>query len=46
MQGYLAREGHLDNISASSRSPNNNNICLMLYDEVIIHMDEYDLELR
>lgn len=24
---------------------NNNNICLMLYDEVITHMDEYDLQI-
>ncbi|CAF5007575.1 unnamed protein product, partial [Rotaria sp. Silwood1] len=45
-QEYLIREGHLKNISiSSSRSSNNNNICLMLYDEVVIYMDEYDLEL-
>ncbi|CAF3841294.1 unnamed protein product [Rotaria sordida] len=45
-QEYLIREGHLKNISvSSSRSSNNNNICLMLYDEVVSYMDEYDLEL-
>lgn len=31
-----------------NRSSNNqtNNICLMLYNEVLTYMDEYDLELR
>jgi hypothetical protein len=45
VQEYLIREDHLKSNSISSRSPNNNSICLMLYDEVIIHMDEYDLDL-
>ncbi|CAF2542356.1 unnamed protein product [Rotaria sp. Silwood2] len=45
-QEYLTHEGHLKNISiSSSRLSSNNNICLMLYDEVISYMDEYDLEL-
>ncbi|CAF3130286.1 unnamed protein product [Rotaria socialis] len=45
-QEYLTREGNWKNVSiSSSRLLNNNNICLMLYDEVINYMDEYDLEL-
>jgi len=46
-QAYLVREGHLKNLFTSSyRSSHNqtNNICLMLYNEVLAYMDEYDLE--
>ena len=47
LHGYLIREDRIRSNSTSPRSPNNNNhICLMLYDEVAVHMDEYDLELR
>ncbi len=48
-QAYLVREGYLKNPStSSSRSSHNqlNNICLMLYDEILAYMDEYDLQSR
>ncbi|CAF0863101.1 unnamed protein product [Adineta steineri] len=38
-QSYLIRKGYLENNS------DNNNICLMLYDEILTYMNEYDLEL-
>lgn len=46
LHGYLIREDYIKSNSTSPRSPNNNNVCLMLYDEVAAHMEDYDLELR
>ncbi|CAF0935159.1 unnamed protein product [Adineta ricciae] len=42
-QAYLLRAEYLK--PTSTRSPTNQNICLMLYDEVFNYIDDYDLEL-